>query len=65
MIQLPKIINKAELARKLFPDNPSAPQLLNDKLKGSNRNKFSESDKAEAIRVIEEMLQELKQIKIQ
>jgi len=39
-----KLINKAELARLMFPDNKSAEAYLSDKLAGRNRKKISEKD---------------------
>lgn len=54
-MQLPKIINKAELARKMGIE----PQNLQNKLKGTNRQVFTKEDKESVIRIIKETLQEL------
>lgn len=58
MIELPKIINKAELARKMGIQ----PQNLNNKLKGSNRQTWTDEDKEKAIEALKEALKELKEL---
>jgi len=59
---IPKLINKAELARRLFPNNKNAPVLLNMKLKGTYYNRVTEKDKANIIKEIENLLEEVKSI---
>jgi len=56
MIVLPKIINKAELARKMGIE----PQNLNNKLKGGNRQTFTDDDKRKVIEVLQEAIKEIK-----
>jgi len=63
MIILPKILNKAELARLIYPHNKSAPSSLNNKLKRQNRQKFTEEDKEKVIEVLMECIEEIRKIK--
>lgn len=55
-MELPKIINKAELARKMGIE----PQNLNNKLKGTNRQSFTNEDKENLIEVLKSALEEIK-----
>lgn len=64
MIELPKLINKAELARILYPDNSNAPASLNNKLKGTNRQRFTEEDKQKTIEALKKTIQELEDLNI-
>ena len=57
---IPKLINKAELARRLFPNNKNAPVLLNMKLKGTYYNRITDQDKANIIKEVENLLEEIK-----
>lgn len=59
---LPRLINKAELARRIFPGNENAPILLNKKLKGTSYNRITEQDKDNIIREVERLLEEVKKI---
>lgn len=59
MIELPKLLNKAELARQIFPSNDSAPVLLNMKLKGTNRNRITEDDKEAILKAIDKARKEI------
>lgn len=54
-IELPKIINKAELARKMG----ILPQNLNDKLKGSNRHKFTDEDRSKVVEALKQAIKEI------
>lgn len=54
MKNLDKIINRAELARRMYPDKIGfAPQSLNSKIKENNRNSINKQDVELAIEVIE------------
>lgn len=55
MIELPKLINKAELARQL---GLSPAQLIN-KLKGTQRNSFTDADKEATIRALKKAIEEV------
>ena len=57
---IPKLINKADLARRLFPNNKIAPVLLNMKLKGTSYNRITDQDKANIIKEVENLLEEIK-----
>lgn len=52
---LPKIINKAELARSLGITRAA----LNSKIKKVNRNEFSENDRSKAIEVLKNAIKDL------
>lgn len=43
-MELPKLINQAELARLMWPDNKSAPQKLADKLANRQGKKMTDQD---------------------
>lgn len=60
MTHLPKIINKAELARSMGIE----PQNLNNKLKGTNRQIFTEDDRNALIRVLKSAITDVKAIDI-
>lgn len=60
MIELPKIINKAELSRRMGISPPGLAQ----KLKGSQRNSFSEEDRATLLRVLKEAIEEVEVLNI-
>ena len=64
MIELPKILNKAELARKLYPDNSNAPANLNNKLNGSNRQSFTEADRKQILIILEETKKQIADLEI-
>lgn len=55
MIELPKLINKAELARQI---GVSPAQLIN-KLKGTQRNSFTDADKEATIRALQKAIEEV------
>lgn len=55
-MELPKIINKAELARKMGIE----PQNLNNKLKGTNRQSFTEEDWKKVVAVLQDAIKEIK-----
>lgn len=57
MIVLPKIINKAELARKMGIE----PQNLNNKLKGTNRQTFTYEDYQKVIEILKETIAEIEE----
>lgn len=57
-MDLPKIINKAELARRMGIE----PQNLQNKLKGTNRQSFTKADKEAMIKVIKDTLEEIKSL---
>lgn len=52
---LPKIINKAELARSLGITRAA----LNSKIKQVNRNEFSKNDRSKAIEVLKNAIKDL------
>lgn len=56
---LPKIINKAELARNLGITRAA----LNSKIKKVNRNEFSENDRYKAIEVLKNAIKDLDKCK--
>lgn len=58
MIELPKLINKAELARKMGIE----PQNLQNKLKGTNRQTFTEDDKNRVLEIIEDLKKEVEEM---
>ncbi|MGJ1366297.1 hypothetical protein [Sphingobacterium spiritivorum] len=60
MKKLPKILNKAELARAMWPDKGSAPVLLNMKLSGINRNSLTSDDKQAMIFQLEKAIEDIK-----
>jgi len=60
MKQLPKILNKSEIARRIFPNNQNAPVLLNMKLSGVNRNRVTDEDREAIIKELEQAIAEIK-----
>lgn len=56
---IPKLINQAELARILWPNNKSAEQYLADKLAGRQRKKLTDADKIRIKQAIQHVLDEL------
>jgi hypothetical protein len=58
MIELPKLINKAELARQI---GVSPAQLIN-KLKGTQRNSFTDADKEATIRALQKAIKEVEEL---
>jgi len=55
-MNIPKIINKAELARLMYPENKSAPQLLADKLNGRQGKRITKIDQDKIKEAIRKML---------
>lgn len=53
---IPKIINKAELARSLGITRAA----LNSKIKKVNRNEFSENDRSKTIELLKNAIKDLK-----
>lgn len=62
LVELPKLINKAELARCIYPDSKGAPQMLNDKLKNVNRHTLSDDDKKCIIESLRNLLVEVESL---
>lgn len=58
MTELPKIINKAEIARVLGITR----QTFGDKLKGAKGNSFKESDRQAIIRELEKAIEQIKSL---
>ncbi|MGJ1499631.1 hypothetical protein ACR79R_20125 [Sphingobacterium spiritivorum] len=61
MKKLPKILNKAELARAIWPDKPAAPVLLNTKLTGVNYNRITQEDKEAIVKELEKAIQQVRE----
>lgn len=59
MKTIPKIINQAELARLLWPNNRSAEQYLADKLAGRQRKKLTDNDRLRIKQALQSALDEL------
>ncbi|MGJ1196301.1 hypothetical protein ACR777_10400 [Sphingobacterium spiritivorum] len=62
MKKLPKILNKAELARAMWPDKSAAPVLLNTKLTGANYNRITQEDKEAIVKELEKAIEEVKSL---
>ena len=60
MIILPKVINKAEIARGLGITRPT----FSDKLKGAKGNYFKESDKQAIIQQLKKAIREVERIPV-
>lgn len=60
------LINKAELARRMWPDNKSAATKLANKLSentvGSGKQRVTENDMMEAKRILTELSQKIQQL---
>lgn len=63
MKTLPKILNKAELARAIWPDKDpvSAPVILNRKIAETNRNRITPSDKEAIVKELEKAIHQVKE----
>jgi hypothetical protein len=61
-IELPKLFNKSDIARALFPNNVDAPAHLLRKLSNSNGQSLNENDKNAIIEYAEKELKKLKNI---
>lgn len=62
MKKLPKLLNQAELARRIFPNNENAPILLSMKLRGTTYNRITDEDKENIIKEVERLLEEVKKL---
>lgn len=62
MKTLPKILNKAEIARELYPNNSAAPVYLSNKLAGKNRLQITNEDKNEIIKLLNSAIDEVKKM---
>lgn len=60
MKKLPNIINKAKLAREMFPDNAAAPVYLDNKLKGRCRAKLTDNDKNKIVEILLKTILEIR-----
>jgi len=59
---LPKILNKAEIARELYPNNSAAPVYLSNKLASKNRLQLTLDDKNEIIKLLYTAIDEVKKM---
>lgn len=53
------LINRAELARRMFPNNQTPEQALNSKLKNVQNKKITEKDCKNVIRILKELLNKI------
>ena len=55
-MELPKLINQAELARILWPNNKSAPQKFSDKLANRQGKKITDQDIGRIKQVLNDLI---------
>ena len=53
------LINRAELARRMFPNNQTPEQALNSKLKKVQNKKLTEKDCENVIRILKDLLNKI------
>lgn len=53
------LINRAELARRMFPNNKTPEQALNSKLKNVQNKKITDKDCENVIRILRELLNKI------
>lgn len=53
------LINRAELTRRMFPNNQTGEQALNSKLKNVQNKKITEKDCENVIRILKELLNKI------